>query len=94
MKIQLSSLSFLSICPLLAGIPDVAGPISGDVSENQVTLWMYAPLKSKCTYIYHAEGVSETDQTGGDWQGLGSKKSKQGKQKGRRVPVRSSLGLV
>ena len=76
MKIQLSSLFFLSICPLLSGIPDVAGPISGDVSENQVTLWMYAPLKSKCTYSYHAEGVSETDKKTGDLKAISNQAAK------------------
>ena len=40
-------------------IPDIAGPITGDVRANEVTLWMYAPAKSKCTFSYRAEGSSK-----------------------------------
>ena len=40
-------------------IPDIAGPITGDVRANEVTLWMYAPPKSKCTFSYRAEGSSK-----------------------------------
>ena len=40
-------------------IPEIAGPITGDVRANEVTLWMYAPPKSKCTFSYRAEGSSK-----------------------------------
>ena len=40
-------------------IPEIAGPITGDVRVNQATLWMYAPSKSKCTFSYLAEGSSK-----------------------------------
>ena len=40
-------------------IPEIAGPITGDVRANQATLWMYAPSKSKCTFSYLAEGSSK-----------------------------------
>ena len=42
-------------------IPEIAGPITGDVRANQATLWMYAPAKSKCTFSYLTEGSSEKD---------------------------------
>ena len=40
-------------------IPEIAGPITGNVRATEVTLWMYAPAKSKCTFSYHAEGSSK-----------------------------------
>jgi alkaline phosphatase D len=40
-------------------IPDIAGPITGDVRANEVALWMYAPSKSKCTFSCRAEGSSK-----------------------------------
>ena len=46
-------------------IPEIAGPITGDVRANQVTLWMYAPAKSKCTFSYRAEGSSKKDKQDG-----------------------------
>jgi hypothetical protein len=70
MKILLASLLLISVCPLLANIPEIAGPISGDVRANQVTLWMYAPLNSKCTYSYHAEGASGTDKKTGNLKAI------------------------
>ena len=42
-------------------IPEIAGPITGDVRANQATLWMYAPPKSKCTFSYLAEDSSKKD---------------------------------
>ena len=46
-------------------IPEIAGPITGDVRANEVTLWMYAPAKSKCTFSYHAEGSSKKNNKTG-----------------------------
>jgi alkaline phosphatase D len=76
MKILLASLFLLSVCPLLANIPEIAGPISGDVRANQVTLWMYAPLNSKCTYSYHAEGASGTDKKTGNLKAISDQAAK------------------
>ena len=76
MKILLSSLFLLSICPLLASVPEIAGPLSGDVRANQVTLWMYGPLKSKCTYSYHAIGASGTDKKTGDLKPISNQAAK------------------
>jgi alkaline phosphatase D len=76
MKILLSSLFLLSVCPLLASVPEIAGPISGDVRANQVTLWMYAPLNSKCTYSYHAEGASGTDKKTGNLKAISDQAAK------------------
>ena len=76
MKTLHSSLLLLSICPLLANVPEIAGPISGDVRPNQVTLWMYAPPKSKCRFSYHAEGASKTDIKTGDLKAISSQAAK------------------
>jgi alkaline phosphatase D len=76
MKILLSSLFLLSICPLLASVPEIGGPLSGDVRANQVTLWMYGPLKSKCTYSYHAIGASGTDKKTGDLKPISNQAAK------------------
>ena len=76
MKILLASLLLISVCPLLASVPEIAGPISGDVRANQVTLWMYAPLNSKCTYSYHAEGASGTDKKTGNLKAISDQAAK------------------
>ena len=76
MKILLASLFLLSVCPLFANIPEIAGPISGDVRANQVTLWMYAPPKSKCSFSYHAEGSSGTDKKTGDLKAIPNQAAK------------------
>ena len=76
MKILLSSLFLLSVCPLLANIPEIAGPISGDVRANQVTLWMYAPPKSKCTFSYRAEGSSKKNNKMGKLTALSNQAAK------------------
>ena len=76
MKTFLSSLFLLSICPILANVPEIAGPISGDVRPNQVTLWMYAPPKSKCSFSYHAEGSSGTDKKTGDLKAIPNQAAK------------------
>ena len=76
MKTFLSSLFLLSICPLLANVPEIAGPISGDVRPNQVTLWMYAPPNSKCSFSYHAEGSSGTDKKTGDLKAIPNQAAK------------------
>jgi alkaline phosphatase D len=76
MKILLASLFLLSVCPVLANIPEIAGPISGDVRANQVTLWMYAPPKSKCSFSYYAEGASETDKKTGNLKAIPNQAAK------------------
>jgi phosphodiesterase/alkaline phosphatase D-like protein len=76
MKILLSSLFLLSVYPLLANVPEIAGPISGDVRAKQVTLWMYAPVKSKCSVSYHAEGASGTDKKTGDLKPISDQAAK------------------
>ena len=57
-------------------IPDIAGPITGDVRANQVTLWMYAPAKSKCTFSYRAEGSSKKDSKTGKLTALSNQSAK------------------
>jgi len=59
MKVLLCISLFLSLSLLHANTPEIAGPLTGDVRANQVTLWMYAPIKSKCTFSYRAEGSSK-----------------------------------
>jgi alkaline phosphatase D len=76
MKILLSSLFLLSVYPLLANVPEIAGPISGDVRAKQVTLWMYAPVKSKCSVSYHAEGASGTDKKTGELKPISDQAAK------------------
>lgn len=39
----------------LKAVPDgIAGPFIGAVESDGVTLWMYAPSESQCTYTYHS----------------------------------------
>ena len=57
-------------------IPDIAGPITGDVRANEVTLWMYAPPKSKCTFSYHAEGSSKKNNKTGKLTALSNQAAK------------------
>ena len=57
-------------------IPEIAGPITGDVRANQATLWMYAPAKSKCTFSYHAEGLSKKDSKAGKLTALSNQAAK------------------
>ena len=76
MKVLLCISLFLSLSLLHANTPEVAGPISGDVRANQVTLWMYAPPKSKCSFSYHAEGASKTDKKTGELTALSNPAAK------------------
>jgi alkaline phosphatase D len=57
-------------------IPDIAGPITGDVRANEVTLWMYAPPKSKCTLHYRAEGSSKKNNKMGKLTALSNQAAK------------------
>ena len=57
-------------------IPDIAGPITGDVRANEVTLWMYAPAKSKCTFSYRAEGSSKKNNKVGKLTALSNQAAK------------------
>ena len=57
-------------------IPEIAGPITGDVRANQVTLWMYAPANSKCTFSYHAEGSSKKNNKMGKLTALSNQAAK------------------
>ena len=57
-------------------IPEIAGPITGDVRANEVTLWMYAPLKSKCTFSYRAEGSSKKNNKMGKLTALSDQAAK------------------
>ena len=57
-------------------IPDIAGPITGDVRANEVTLWMYAPPKSKCTFSYRAEGSSKKNNKMGKLTALSNQAAK------------------
>ena len=46
--------------------PDgIAGPLTGNVQPDGVTLWMYASPNSECTYTYQEEGSDQKEkQTG------------------------------
>jgi len=57
-------------------IPEIAGPITGDVRANQATLWMYAPSKSKCTFSYLAEGSSKKINKTGNLTALSNQAAK------------------
>jgi len=57
-------------------IPEIAGPITGDVRADQVTLWMYAPPKSKCTFSYRAEGSSKKNNKTGKLTALSNQAAK------------------
>jgi alkaline phosphatase D len=76
MKVLLCVSLFLSLSLLHANTPEIAGPLSGDVRANQVTLWMYAPIKSKCTFSYRAEGSSKADAKTGELTALSNQAAK------------------
>jgi alkaline phosphatase D len=76
MKVLLCISLFLSLSLLHANTPEIAGPLTGDVRANQVTLWMYAPIKSKCTYSYHAIGASGTDKKRGGLKPISNQAAK------------------
>jgi alkaline phosphatase D len=44
---------------------EIAGPLVGDIKPDGVTLWMYAPDKSRCTFNYHAGESSLVDKKAG-----------------------------
>ena len=56
---MLSRLSLLLLTvTALYGVPkDIAGPLTGTVESDRVSLWMYAPAAAQCSYSYHAEGA-------------------------------------
>jgi len=66
---------FFPLC-FLQAIPKVAGPITGDVRANEVTLWMYAPAKSEGSVSYHAEGTSKADNKTSKLKALSGSSSK------------------
>ena len=76
MKVLLCISLFLSLSLLHANTPEIAGPLSGDVRADQVILWMYAPIKSKCTFSYHAEGSSKADAKTGELTALSNQAAK------------------
>ena len=76
MKVLLCISLFLSLSLLHANTPEIAGPLTGDVRANQVTLWMYAPIKSKCTFSYRAEGSSKADAKTGELTALSNQAAK------------------
>ena len=76
MKVLLCISLFLSFSLLHANTPEIAGPLSGDVRANQVNLWMYAPIKSKCTFSYRAEGSSKADAKTGELTALSNQAAK------------------
>ena len=76
MKVLLCISLFLSLSLLHANTPEIAGPLTGDVRANQVTLWMYAPIKSKCTFSYRAEGSSKADAKTGELTALSNPAAK------------------
>ena len=76
MKVLLCISLFLSLSLLHANTREIAGPLTGDVRANQVTLWMYAPIKSKCTFSYRAEGSSKADAKTGELTALSNPAAK------------------
>jgi len=76
MKVLLCISLFLSLSLLHANTREIAGPLTGDVRANQVTLWMYAPIKSKCTFSYRAEGSSKADAKTGELTALSNQAAK------------------
>jgi alkaline phosphatase D len=76
MKVLLCISLFLSLFLLHANTPEIVGPLTGDVRANQVTLWMYAPIKSKCTFSYRAEGSSKADAKTGELTALSNQAAK------------------
>ena len=76
MKVLLCISLFLSLSLLHANTPEIAGPLTGDVRANQLTLWMYAPIKSKCTFSYRVEGSSKADAKTGELTALSNQAAK------------------
>ena len=51
----LLALFFLPLSALHAAPQGIAGPLVGAIEPNRVTLWMFAPAESECTYAVHAD---------------------------------------
>ena len=65
MKLRLLiALQFLPFSALHAVPEGIAGPLIGAIEPDRVTLWMFAPAESQCTYTYHSES-SESPKSGG-----------------------------
>jgi alkaline phosphatase D len=57
--------------------PDgIAGPLTGNVQPDGVTLWMYASPNSECTYTYQEEGSDQKEKQSGKFTAVKNQAAK------------------
>jgi alkaline phosphatase D len=57
--------------------PDgIAGPLTGNVQPDGVTLWMYASPNSECTYTYQEEGSDQKEKQSGKFTAVTNQAAK------------------
>ncbi|MEM7393295.1 MAG: alkaline phosphatase D family protein [Verrucomicrobiota bacterium] len=63
----LLTLLFLAPAAVHAVPEGIAGPLVGAVEPDRVSLWMFAPAESECTYSFHATTPTEAIGGGGQF---------------------------
>lgn len=69
-------LLFFQICMADTVPNEVAGPLTGNVQPDGVTLWMYASPSSTCSYTYQAEGAGQKDKQSGKFTAVTNQAAK------------------
>ena len=67
---------FFQICMVDAVPNGVAGPLTGNVQPDGVTLWMYASPTSVITYTYQAEGSDQKEKQAGKFTAVKNQAAK------------------
>jgi alkaline phosphatase D len=69
-------LLFFQICMADTVPNEVAGPLTGNVQPDGVTLWMHASPSSTCSYTYQAEGAGQKDKQSGKFTAVTNQAAK------------------
>ncbi len=69
-------LLFFQICMADTVPNEVAGPLTGNVQPDGVTLWMYASPNSECTYTYQEEGSDQKEKQKGKFTAVKNQAAK------------------
>ena len=64
------------ICMVDAVPNEVAGPLTGNVQTDGVTLWMYASPTSVITYTYQSEGSGQKEKQAGKFTAVKNQAAK------------------
>jgi alkaline phosphatase D len=76
MKFLLAAPLLLTISLLDAATPEIAGPLVGNARSTEVTLWMYAPITSQCSFSYHSEESSPAEKSTGKFTAISDQAAK------------------